>query len=111
MSNSLIDKLRKERSELLEELGTLSQLLHGSWVERYSVCSRRDCKCRRGFRHGPRFYLVVNEGGCQRQKYIPKAEVEAAREGVKQYRRLQEIIEQITQINVLLIKEREYGCH
>jgi hypothetical protein len=60
-ANTRIRKLLKERAEFLTELGRLSQILHGSWVERYSVCSRPDCKCHEGQRHGPRYYLFVNE--------------------------------------------------
>lgn len=84
-------------------------MLHGSWVERYSVCSRPNCKCHQGERHGPRYYLVINENGRQRQKYIPNAQVEAAREGVAQYKRVLVLVDRITQINMELIKERVYG--
>ena len=101
-------KLLRERSSLLGELGALSRLLHGSWVERYSVCSRPGCKCRSGDRHGPRHYLVVNENGRQRQKYVPNACVPAALEGLAEYRRLHEITERLTQINLALMKEGSY---
>jgi hypothetical protein len=108
MSNKTVKELRKERAELLAELATLSRLLHGSWVERYSVCSRPDCKCRRGERHGPRHYLVVNETGRQSQKYVANSQVEAAMEGLAQHRRLQEIVDRITQLNLALMKENEH---
>lgn len=109
MSNNDVAKLVEERERLLDEVGSLACMLHGSWVERYSVCSRPDCKCRGGERHGPRHYLVVNEEGRQRQKYIPNSQVPAAIEGVEQYRRLQEIANRITEINLKLIKERKYA--
>lgn len=105
MANTIIKNLLKERSELLAEMGTLSQLLHGSWVERYSVCSRPDCRCHSGDRHGPRHYLVVNEKGRQRQKYVSNAQVEVAQAGLVQFRRLQEIVDRITHLNLTLMKE------
>ena len=108
MSSVKVKKLREERARLLKELGVLSRMLHGSWVERYSVCSKKTCKCRRGERHGPRRYLVVNESGRQRQKYVPNALVDAVREGVEQHRRLLDIVDRITAINVSLIRERAY---
>lgn len=108
MSNKTVKKLLEERAMLLGELATLSRLLHGSWVERYSVCSRAGCKCRRGERHGPRRYLVVNEDGSQRQKYVPNAQVEAAQGGLAQDHRLQEIVARITQLNLTLMKEGGY---
>lgn len=109
MSRNSVNKLLEERARLLAELGTLSRLLHGSWVERYSVCSRPDCKCRRGERHGPRHYLVVNEGGHQRQKYVQNSRARAAQEGLAEYRRLQVIVARITQINLALMKEDNYA--
>lgn len=98
-------KLLRMRAGLLAELGTLSQLLHGSWVERYSVCSRAGCACHRGERHGPRRYLVVNEAGRQRQKYITNSQVETAQEGLAQHHRLREIVDEITRLNLKLMKE------
>ena len=108
MSNNTEKKLQKERAGLLAELATLSLLLHGSWVERYSVCSRPDCKCRRGERHGPRHYLVVSEAGRQRQKYVANSQVKAALEGLAQHRRLRQIVDRITQLNLNLMKENEH---
>lgn len=103
------NKLLKTRASLLLELGTLSQLLHGSWVERYSVCSRASCKCHRGERHGPRHYLVVTETGRQRQKYISNSQAEFAVKGIAQYRRLLEIADRITQLNLELIRENAHA--
>ena len=108
MSNNQVENLLKERAGLAEELGTLSHLLQGSWVERFSVCSRPGCKCHRGQKHGPRRYLVVLENGKQRQKYIPNAQVDAAKKGRNEYRRLCGIVDRITQINLLLMKEDAY---
>ncbi len=109
MSNKDAKKLVAERKLLLDEMGELAHILHGSWVERYSVCSRPDCKCHRGEKHGPRYYLVVNEDGHQRQRYIPNSQVPAALEGVEQHRRMLEIAKRITAINLKLIKERKYA--
>jgi len=105
MINKKNKKLISERTGLLKEMATLSQLLHGSWVERYSVCSRPNCKCHAGQRHGPRHYLVVNEHGRQRQKYIPNSKVEFARAGIAEHKKLQHIVDRITQLNLLIMKE------
>ncbi len=100
--------LIEERKKLLAELSTLDQLLHGSWLERYSTCSRKSCKCHRGERHGPRYYLVVTENGRQKQKYIPLGRKDAALAGVKQGERMLAIVEAVTKINLQLIKEGGY---
>ncbi len=108
MLNFSVENLLKEHANLTSELGSFSQLLHGSWVERFSVCSKPQCKCHSGERHGPRRYLVVRENGKQRQKYIQNLQVDAAIKGRDEYRRLCEIVDRITQINLLLMKENAY---
>ncbi len=108
MSNKTLKKLLDERVRLLAELGSLPRMLHGSWVERFSVCSRVGCRCHSGHRHGPRHYLVVREGGRQRQKYVPNSQVDAAQAGLAEYRRVREIVDRITQINLTLMKEDAY---
>lgn len=109
MSNSQINQLLDQRTALLEELSSLSHLIHGSWFERFSTCSRPNCSCHSGKRHGPRYYLVIQEQGHQRQKYVPNPQVAAAKKGIEQYRRLQEIVEEITRINLELMKEKAYA--
>ena len=108
MSNKTLKKLLDERTRLLAELATLSRMLHGSWVERYSVCSRPGCRCHSGRRHGPRHYLVVREDGRQRQKYVPNPQADAAQAGLAEYRRACGIVDRITQINLTLMKEGAY---
>lgn len=111
MSTDEFKKMLSERDQLLLEVTSLTQLLHGSFVERYSVCSRPECKCHQGERHGPRRYLVVNEDGNQRQKYVPNACVEAVLEGLGQDRRLREIVTRLTLLNLAIIKENRHGTH
>ena len=103
-----LERLLEERAALLEEMSGLSQLVHGSWVERYMVCSRPACKCHQGERHGPRHFLVVNEQGRQRQKYVASRHERAVRRGLAQYRRLAEIVNRITALNLALMKVDAY---
>jgi len=108
MSTEQLERLLTERDRLLQEASSLTGLLHGSFVERYSVCSRPGCRCRQGERHGPRRYLVVNEDGLQRQKYVPNECVEAVLEGLGQDRRLREIVARLTLLNLAILKEERY---
>ena len=96
--------LLNERRKLLRELGTLSKLLHGSWVVRYSTCSRPGCMCHQGTRHGPRHYLVVNTDGRQRQRYVPGRLAGVVQEGLLQHRRLLEIVRRLTDVNLALMR-------
>lgn len=48
---------------------------------------------------------MVNEEGRQRQKYIQTRLVEQAKDGIRQHQRLKEIVDRLTNINLLLMKE------
>lgn len=95
-----------QRDKLITELQQLSQLIHGTWVERYTTCSRPQCSCHQGKRHGPRAYVIINEKGKQRQKYVPNNQKTAVQNGIKQYKRLLDIADRISQINLLLMRNK-----
>jgi hypothetical protein len=97
--------LRKRRA-LLKTLAGLSGLLHGSYVERFSTCARRRCACHQGQRHGPRSYLALYRRKRQRQIYIRQAERAAVRCGLRQYDELLKLVEQLTDLNVRLLRLR-----
>lgn len=105
MQHNSIQSLFQKRSQLFAEIAKRTSLLHGSLLERYSTCSRKDCQCHQGHRHGPHYCLVVNEGGHQRQKYLPLSQVNTVHRGLSQYKELQELIHQITLINLAILKE------
>jgi len=104
MHSSRIRELLEERRGLFAEISTLERAIRGSVFERFSTCSRPQCSCHQGKRHGPRVYLSVNAHGRQRQHYVPKSQVQAAEQAVLQYRRLREIVDRITHINLELIR-------
>lgn len=97
-------KLICERKRLLNELAQLSLLLRASFLERFSTCVRPQCECHRGKKHGPRAYLAVYRQKRQRQVYVPQAEHNAVQLGLRQYQRLEEIVQAITDINLELMR-------
>ena len=99
-----IGALRRERRRLLAELASLSQVIRGSFVERFSTCSRPTCACHAGRRHGPRFYVAVTQRRAQRQHYVAKRQVEAVRRGIAQYHRLLDILDRLTAINLQFMR-------
>jgi len=52
--------LRNRRQGLVKLLPPLAEVLRGSLMERYLTCGHPECKCARGERHGPVWYLTVN---------------------------------------------------
>ena len=95
----------ERRDALLAEMVSLRGLLNGSLVQRYSTCSRKNCACHTGKRHGPRLYLATTGDGGQRQTYIPVACADRAAEGVAQGKRLRAIVRELTALNLQLLRE------
>jgi hypothetical protein len=104
LSDSQAASLRSQRAKLLEELSRLSLLIHGSYFERYSTCSRSGCACHQGKRHGPRAYVALRSAGRPGQHYVQKSQVSAVRNGIEQYHRLLQIADRITGINLELMR-------
>jgi len=96
--------LLRERQKLLSDLSRLSLIIHGSYFERYSTCSRPGCACHEGKRHGPRAYVAGRASGKPRQHYVRKDQVSAVREGIEQYRLMLEIADRISEINLELAR-------
>jgi hypothetical protein len=98
------ETLRRKRRSLLQKLAGLSLLLHGSYVERFSTCTRRRCACHEGRRHGPRSYLALYRQKRQRQIYVRQAERPAVRRGLRQHDELLKLVERLTNLNVQLLR-------
>lgn len=99
-----ITVLHRRRQKLLREAASLWLLIRGSSFERFSTCSRPQCVCHKGQRHGPRTYVVVTEQKAQKQHYVPREQVKAVKKGIRQYRRLLEIVWEVTRINLELMR-------
>ncbi len=74
---------------------TLRSLMHdhpvvaGSLVEQYVTCGKSTCRCARGDKHGPLYYLYWKEQGRSRSLYVPREQVEVLRAHVETYRQFQ----------------------
>ncbi len=108
MSGKRIETLLKQRSALLKELGQNAWLLRGTWVERYSTCMRQGCKCHQGEQHGPRHYIAIIRDGKQRQVYVRRQHEELVRAGLSRSQTIDDILLQITEINLDLLKVGAY---
>jgi hypothetical protein len=100
--------LCRRRRQLLRHLPPLDRLLRGSLIERYKPCGKPGCKCARGPGHGPKYYLSVSQYGRRPQMdYIPQDYQSQASEGLANYHRLREILDEVCAINHELLCRRE----
>ncbi len=101
--------LRKRRQGLARLLPRVEETLRGSLIQRYLTCGNPDCRCARGKRHGPVWYLSVTLGpGHTLSGVVAEGQLEQVRHWLENYRRVKSHLEQISGINrELLRRERQ----
>jgi hypothetical protein len=101
--------LRQRRQGLAKQLPPVTEILRGSLVQRYVTCGNPACKCARGERHGPLWYLTVTLGpGKTTGGIVASEKVEQVRSWVNNYHKVKAHLEKISEINrELLRRERD----
>lgn len=87
------------RRRVDEVVAATEEMLWGSLGEVYRRCGRPSCRCAKGEKHGPVFYLTRNEGGRTRNTYIPEELLAQVERGVAAYRRYRELGQEIAEEN------------
>ena len=101
--------LRQRRKGLAQQLPPVTEILRGSLVERYVTCGNPACRCAKGERHGPMWYLTVTLGpGRTTGGIIPTEKVDEVRGWIENYYKVKDHLEKISEINrELLRRQRE----
>lgn len=101
--------LRRRRQGLVERLPPPGETLRGSLIERHPRCGKPGCKCTRGERHPPLWYLTVTLGpGRTTGTAVAPEQLERVRRWIANYRQLKQHLEEISRINrELLRRERK----
>ena len=97
--------LRQRRQGLAKLLPPVTEILRGSLVERYVTCGNPGCKCAKGERHGPIWYLTVTLGrGRTTGGIIPAEKVAEVRSWIENYHKVKDHLEKISEINRELLR-------
>jgi hypothetical protein len=100
--------LRSRRQGLTKLFPPLGEILRGSLMERYLTCGKPDCKCARGERHGPTWYLSVTLDQSHRTgSTVPADQVEQVRRWIENYHEVKERLEKISDINRELLRRQK----
>jgi hypothetical protein len=102
--------LRQRKRSLLSQLQIRPDSLRASLVERFSRCGKPHCHCHHGGdKHGPFYYLTACLAVGKVNKFLLKtdAQRQAARHAIEHYRRFQEQLEELSQINAELLRRGE----
>src|SRR5262245_38586008 len=100
--------LQRRREGLTKILPPLEEVLRGRLLERYLTADKPDCRCARGERHGPVWYLSVtldqsHRAGCT----VPSDQIEQVRRWIENYHRVKENLEKISDINRELMRRQK----
>lgn len=101
------EKLLKQRTRVAGKAPQWGEILRGTLLRRYIRCGKPGCHCRKGRGHGPFLYLSVTLGvGRTRQITIAPADYAVALRYVRNYGRMQRVLEAISTLNRKLLHDR-----
>jgi hypothetical protein len=98
--------LQKRKAALLSGLHLSPDLVRASYVRQYLTCGKKNCRCRRGLKHGPFFYLVQCLGTGKVRKFLLKtpAQRKQARVGIAAHLKLQRRLAELSEINTEILR-------
>ena len=100
-------RLVRRRRQLGTALADLGPVLRASVIERFTQCGKGACKCMRGEKHGPAYYLSVSYAkGRTRTVYIPKTLRAVAETWVQNYHQALTLLEELSSINLELLRRK-----
>ena len=106
--------LREKRERLEDSLFRPKKMIKASLVFLPNYCGKKDCRCKRGFPHGPYPYLSERKEGKTRMTYVKKDNLYGIKAQVEEYTRFQHGLAHLTKINLkirsLLEKIRDLNC-
>ena len=101
------EQLLRRLDRVLARAPSLAEVMRGTLRQRYVRCGKPGCHCERGKGHGPFVYLSVTVGvGRTVQITVDRKDRALAERYVRNYRRLQDLLERISEINRELLRER-----
>lgn len=102
--------LQKRKAVLLANMLVPNRVLRASYVRQYLTCGKTNCRCRRGSKHGPFYYLVQCLGTGRVRKFLLKTpeQRKRARAGIAAHLRLQRQLAELSEINTELLRRGEF---
>ena len=101
-----VASLKKQQAALSQAVQAPDTFLRASYVKQYLTCGKKNCRCHRGFKHGPFFYLVQSLGVGNTRKFLLKtpAQRKQARAAIAAHHKLQQQLAEHSAINTELVR-------
>jgi len=84
-----IYQLRKRRGAYIEKLLHPKPMIIGSLYEVYKTCSKQNCCCKKGKKHGPFFALSISVEAKRRVKMVRKDDLVVVKDKALAYQSFQ----------------------
>ena len=98
-------KEEQRRMQMGLKIRGYSTVIKGSMVWLSRECGKENCRCREGKKHVS-LYISRSHKGRTQMMYIPHRYEEVVKEGVKRYKTIIAVLEDISQKNLKNIKQR-----
>jgi len=92
--------LEAKKAALLSKIQGCSGMLQGSLVVLYRKCGRKGCRCERGEKHGPAYYLSYKEEGVTQMIYIPASRLEEVKKAMEAFSQYWELGVKLSRLNL-----------
>jgi hypothetical protein len=93
-------RVEAKKASLLRKIQDCSEMLQGSLVVLYRKCGKKGCRCERGEKHGPAYYLSYKEGGVTQMVYISVSRLEEVRKAMEAFSRYWELGVKLSRLNL-----------
>ena len=103
MNKELSEKLTQRIAELQKQMSKLGPAMRGSVVKIANKCGNPNCRCAQGQKH-QQLYFSVSKKGKTKLIFLGKSKVQRARKYSDNYKTMVAIIEEMTDINMQLLK-------
>lgn len=100
--NKEIEKLKRQRANLIKSISSYQDALQGSLIRIYRMCRKKNCPCRtkKGRNiHGASYYISTKEAGRTHLLYVPQEKLKEARRRINQFKKLKNLLRQIIKLN------------
>lgn len=96
---------QKRRRDLSRDLSSCKKFIKGSLVVNRRRCGKAGCRCNRGELHESLAFTYKKDGRSY-LLHIPKHLEAEAREAHKEYKKLKRIVQQISRLNIEILKSK-----
>ena len=105
MNKELHEVLVFLRQETLKDIKFTNKIIKGSLVKLHRKCGKKNCHCHKGEKHAS-LYLSQSINSKTQMTYIPKKYEKDITEYVNTYKKIQNILNKITGINLKIFKNK-----